>query len=173
MQRRCVCYLVSSQVAFCYVGFSLHSQGIFMDISVRSYLTAGVAVVGATAITLAPVKVLPTDLEIRGENMAAVLQDVSLSSLADLSAAAQQAVAPIGAGIEAGAINAGNAIRDVGVALSEALGAGVAGGGTAFRSVVDALLAQGSNLAVAVDAAIAAFPSPQAFIDALVSAFAS
>lgn len=144
-----------------------------MDISVRSYLTAGVAVVGATAITLAPVKVLPTDLEIRGENMAAVLQDVSLSSLADLIAAAQQAVAPIGAGIEAGAINAGNAIRDVGVALSEALGAGVAGGGTAFRSVVDALLAQGSNLAVAVDAAIAAFPSPQAFIDALVSAFAT
>lgn len=150
-----------------------YQPGDVMDISVRSYLTAGVAVVGATAITLAPVKVLPADLEIRGENMASLLQDVSLSSLADLIAAAQQAIAPVGVGVEAGSIAAGAAIRDVGVAISETVAAGVAGGGTAFRAVLDALLAQGSSLAVAVDAAIAAFPSAEAFIDALVSAFAS
>jgi hypothetical protein len=144
-----------------------------MDIAIRSYLTAGVAVVGATAITLAPIEVLPSDLALRGDRLVAVLEDVSLSSLADLIAAAQQAIAPVGAGVETGAIAAGTAIRDVGTALSETVAAGVAGGGTAFRAVVDGLLAQGSTLATAVDSAIAAFPTPQAFIDALVSAFAS
>ncbi|CAN5291600.1 hypothetical protein BH11ACT6_BH11ACT6_38250 [soil metagenome] len=144
-----------------------------MDIAIRSYLTAGVAVVGATAITLAPIEVLPPDLQIRGDKLVAVLEDVSLSSLADLIAAAKTAVAPVGTGVEASAIVAGTAIAQVGTAISETIAAGVAGGGTAFRAVLDALLAQGSTLAVAIDSALAAFPSPQAFIDAFVAAFAT
>lgn len=136
----------------------LISQGKFMDISVRSYLTAGVAVVGATAITMAPVQVLPADLQLRGERMVAVLEDVSLASLADLIAAAQKAISPVGQGVETSAAAAGNVIRDVGNALTETVASGVAGGGTAFRAIVDGLLAQGSTLATAIDAAIAAFP---------------
>jgi hypothetical protein len=104
--------------------------------------------------------------------MVAVLEDVSLTSLADLIASIQQGLAPVGQGVESSAAVAGAAIRDVGVALSETVAAGVAGGGTAFRAVIDGLLAQGSSLAVAVDAAIAAFPTPEAFIDAFVAAFA-
>ncbi|WP_199255342.1 hypothetical protein [Mycolicibacterium mengxianglii] len=144
-----------------------------MDIAIRSYLTAGVAVVGATAITLAPIEVLPADLQIRGDRMVAVLEDVSLSSLADLIAATQKALSPVGRGAEEGAVAAGNAIRNVGAALSQTVAQGVAGGGTAFHAVVDGLRAQGSSLATAVDTAIAAFPTPQAFLDALVAAIAS
>ncbi|CAN5417537.1 hypothetical protein BH11ACT7_BH11ACT7_16870 [soil metagenome] len=144
-----------------------------MDVAIRSYLTAGVAVVGATAITLAPIEVLPPDLQIRGDKLVAVLEDVSLSSLADLIAAAQSAIAPVGQGVQASAIAAGTAITQVGTAISEAVGAGVAGGGTAFRAVLDGLLAEGSTLATAVDNALAAFPTPEAFIDALVAAFAT
>ncbi|MET0896961.1 MAG: hypothetical protein ABWY45_03505 [Mycobacterium sp.] len=144
-----------------------------MDIAIRSYLTAGVAVVGATAITLAPINVLPPDLALRGDKLVAVLEDVSLSTLTELMAAAKAAIAPIGQGVEAGSIAAGAAIAEVGTALSETLGASVAGGGIAFRAVIDALLANGSTLAVAINTAIAAFPTPEAFIDAFVAAFAS
>jgi RND family efflux transporter MFP subunit len=79
-----------------------------MEVAVRSYLAAGVAVVGATSIALAPVEVLPPDFQIRGDRMVAVLEEVSLSSLADLIAAAQSGWAPIGGAVAARMVNEGD-----------------------------------------------------------------
>ena len=143
-----------------------------MEVAVRSYLAAGVAVVGATSIALAPVEVLPPDFQIRGDRMVAVLEEVSLSSLADLIAAAQSGWAPIGGAVDSASQAAQAAIVGLGGALEAAL-LGVDEGDNAFQAVVDGLLEDGSVLATAIDNAMANFPSPQAFVDAVVSAFAS
>ncbi|BBZ08673.1 hypothetical protein MDOR_28420 [Mycolicibacterium doricum] len=144
-----------------------------MEVAVRSYLAAGVAVVGATSIALAPVEVLPPDFQIRGERMVAVLEDVSLSSLADLIADAQAAWAPIGGAVDSASQAAQAAILGLSGALEAALVEAAGQDTDAFQAVVDGLLDGGSVLATAIDNAIANFPSPEAFVDAMVSAFAS
>ncbi|PND54917.1 hypothetical protein CRM90_25095, partial [Mycobacterium sp. ENV421] len=144
-----------------------------MDVAVRSYLTAGVAVFGASAIVLAPIQVTPPDLHLVRDRAMSALADVSLSSLEDVIQAINNGWNGVKGGLNALNSAADTAITQFGDALQATLIAGIGSGNTALQSVVDGLLDGGSTLARAVDNAIAAFPNPQAFIDAVVQAFAN
>ncbi|GAA2810973.1 hypothetical protein [Mycolicibacterium pallens] len=144
-----------------------------MDVAVRSYLTAGVAVFGASAIVLAPIQVTPPDLHLVRDRAMSALADVSLSSLEDVIQAINNGWNGVKGGLNALNSAADTAITQFGDALQATLITGIGAGNTALQSVVDGLLNGGSDLARAVDNAIAAFPTPQAFINALVQAFAN
>ncbi|MCX2931593.1 hypothetical protein ORI20_15030 [Mycobacterium sp. CVI_P3] len=142
-----------------------------MDVAVRSYLTAGVAVFGASAIALAPVQVTPPNLHLAQDRALSALADVSLSSLTDVIQAINDGWNGLRGGLNALNGAADTAITQLGDALQAALISGIGSGNTALQSVVDGLLNGGSTLAQAVDNALAEFPNPQAFISALVAAF--
>jgi trimeric autotransporter adhesin len=144
-----------------------------MEVANRSYLTTGVAVVGATAIALAPLQLAPPDFYARGDAIVSQLSDVSLTALSDVIAALEAVWNPVATGIDTAVSGSQGAINAVGDALQAALVDGLAQGNTAFQSLVDGLLDQGGALATAIDDAIAAAPSPSAFITTLVSAFAA
>ena len=142
-----------------------------MDVAVRSYLTAGVAVFGASAIALAPIQVTPPNLHLAHDRALSALADVSLSSLSDVIQAINDGWNGLRGGLNALNGAADTAITQLGDALQAALISGIGSGNTALQSVVDGLLNGGSALAQAVDNAVAAFPDPQVFISALVQAF--
>lgn len=145
-----------------------------MDVAVRSYLTAGVAVFGASAIVLAPIQVTPPDLHLVRDRAMSALADVSLSSLEDVIQAINDGWNGVKGGLNALNSAADTAITEFGDALQATLIAGIGSGNTALQSVVDGLLNAGGDLARAVDNAVAAFPTPpQAFINAVVQAFAN
>ena len=142
-----------------------------MDVAVRSYLTAGVAVFGASAIALAPIQVTPPNLHFAQDRAVSALADVSLSSLTDVIQAINDGWNGVRGGLNALNGAADTAITQLGDALQAALISGIGSGNTAVQSVVDGLLNSGSALAHAIDNALAAFPDPQIFINALVQAF--
>ncbi|KAA0103058.1 hypothetical protein CIW47_23880, partial [Mycolicibacterium sp. P1-5] len=144
-----------------------------MDVAVRSYLTAGVAVFGASAIVLAPIQVTPPDLHLVRDRAMSALADVSLSSLQDVIQAINDGWNGVKGGLNALNSAADTAITQFGDALQATLITGIGSGNTALQSVVDGLLDGGSTLARAVDNAFAAFPTPQAFINAVVQAFSN
>ncbi|MGY4712561.1 hypothetical protein ACXDF8_23900, partial [Mycolicibacterium sp. CBM1] len=146
-------------------------EGKVMDVAVRSYLTAGVAVFGASAIALAPIQVTPPDIQIASDRALSAMADVSLSTLSEVIQALNGAWGGLQGGLNAINSAADTAITQLGDALQAALIAGINSGNTAVQSIVSGLLDSGSALATAVDNAFAAFPTPQAFISALVQAF--
>ncbi|MBB3602914.1 hypothetical protein FHT40_002575 [Mycolicibacterium sp. BK556] len=142
-----------------------------MDVAVRSYLTAGVAVFGASAIALAPIQVTPPNLHLAQDRALSALADVSLSSLSDVIQAINNGWNGVKGGLNALNGAADTAITQLGDALQAALISGIGSGNTAVQSIVDGLLDGGSALAQAVDNAVAQFGDPQVFINALVQAF--
>src|SRR5262245_3847501 len=105
-----------------------------MEVAVQPYLTAGVAVVGATTIALAPIQVIPPDLQIRGDRAIAVIDDISMSALSDLIAAANAAWSGVRDGLDAGTQAAQAAIIRLGDALQGTLVDGLGAGNTAVQS---------------------------------------
>ena len=129
-----------------------------MDVAVRSYLTAGVAVFGASAIALAPIQVTPPNLHLARDRALSALADVSLSSLSDVIQAINDGWNGLRGGLNALNGAADTAITQLGDALQAALISGIGSGNTALQSVVDGLLNSGSALAHAVDNALGCLP---------------
>ena len=92
-----------------------------MDVAVRSYLTAGVAVFGASAIVLAPIQVTPPDLHLARDRAMSALADVSLSSLEDVIQAINNGWNGVKGGLNALNGAADTAITEFGDALQATL----------------------------------------------------
>ena len=61
-----------------FVGFN--GCGVIMAVSVRLYLTAGIAMVGARASAIAPIEAPPPHIQIRASQPVVVVDDVNLTA---------------------------------------------------------------------------------------------